>query len=1013
MSKVKAKGYAQPTAASKKKGNRNEPVVTRSQSAGAGNPYQVLEPEPRSFSDPIVGEGISQQMAQGRFEDSSFQPGTTYGLSNQPPGTYLPFNTANPYTPSMAQAPLVSSSAQRALDQWDDGQVEGGVSAAAQEQTFDSPENQEDVETLYRRMSNLSPIGQGTKLQQSSSVQQEMAPVMSTEEKLLKMMKSVLQRIEDLEDLQSTKSRSGKGSPKAKTALPSAAAPVQRQTQPSTGAQSRLPFPSQDVRNYVPTNFGGNANVASTGINVPVAPAVAAPAQAADDPANPYSFASYQAWHKAMYPEGTTGKDPFDTAGLGQKGLRSGTGNQPLTANAGGGGPPDDDDGSDNGSGGPPKGPRRPLGPDRPPSRNRRPPSPPRRRSETRDTENTYRSSKLRLKAADIGYWDPHGTAKDDDKFKPERLSVNLFIRRLERLARRFSEEEVCDNLYGALVHIGDWIETLAEEDEYYLDNLEGWIYLLRRDFSEPEVIVRAQAQAYSCADAKNANEFWTTKVSMLRQGGYKDEKDIYYEIWNALPRNWKENIEMRGSLESLRSELKRREAARGSWPSGKQRSNSNSTTDSGYSSYDRGSSTRNGSNDRKRGGSVGSRFDRNDKKSRKTYDSKNPSTACRICEEMGKPNKMHWHRDCPNREEQRKHVSKLNAILEGSQSDDDHSSDNHVPKQSDSGDSESSGSNDKSDNDVSTKTISRIHTNDVIHRVQSDLFQPSTFASPQVFQAQLKEGVAYGQGNMFKFHGPVLTYIKTSAKGKAYRICVDSGCGPVIGNRNFILKTFPNHPVLQREGFSTLRIKAGLGQGEYEVLPDYVCCPLLFITTHGNLVQVNAEVHLTNSALDSNILFGTTGIRSNSMLMDFDREVILIKSECGTELKVPMYMTEERICVKDTQVVASEDLVIPAEHEGLVPVDLADLPDRDMWFSGRQWLTKDYYLKSANLMVSNQTKRIMVANFSDKSYTIKKGKRLGEVNDVRVRDTVSRHTLAEEDLRPFQKPKNVHWLED
>lgn len=307
--------------------------------------------------------------------------------------------------------------------------------------------------TAYQPQLQPPSFGGGPSAEsQNSAVLTELRNMM---QRVMTNTEELTTRVTDLEILRSSSSAS-RGSRQGDTQTET---PLLHPT-----PRQPVPLPSQDARNYIRSNFGGNMDA-------------------------PITSRTCQ------------GFEPLSNTGVPRAG--------PIRQQRGGGGDPGDDPSDDDHGDGSPLG-----------DRGRVPHHIPRqvRHSSGEAVSGSYSNDKQpRLKVTDIGYWDPNGTVREDDRLKPERLTVNLFTSRLKRLASRYSPEQVVQNLFAAMVHVSDWLETLSEDDNAELDTLDGWIRILHRDWGKPEVILRARAQEYSYKDSKSAMEFWTQKVSQLR----------------------------------------------------------------------------------------------------------------------------------------------------------------------------------------------------------------------------------------------------------------------------------------------------------------------------------------------------------------------------------------------------------------------------------------------------------------------------------------------------------------
>lgn len=421
----------------------------------------------------------------------------------------------------------------------------------------------------------------------------------------------------------------------------------------------------------------------------------------------------------------------------------------------------------------------------------------------------------------------------------------------------------------------------------------------------------------------------------------------------------------MHGTLDNLRTVIREKEIARGRWPS-KPKSNDRpereNSSDSGYSSTPRGSSKKRG------GGFVGG----GGKRSKDSDGNSIPS--CRICEKLGKPDQKHWHADCPN-----SNSKKLNSITE--------EEDRKDLSESEVASSEES--------DVShDEPVSHIYSEATINAVKNDTFQPFTFPQPKIFHSNVNHELAkqLGSGNLFRASSAVMIYVRSSPTSPDVCICCDSGCGPTIGSRAFVLKTFPEATIMRRDSETPLRVKAGFQKREYEVLPDYVSVPIYMVTTHGNLLELKVEIHLCDSHVEANILLGSSALKYNRIKADFDKEV-LIASDASTnkgQVKVPMYLNEKRKRIEYQPVKAKKDMVVPPGHEALVPVDLLNLPDRDFFYKGKEWFNRHgLFGKSPRALTNSSVTRVVVANFGESDMKITAGETIGSVSDFSSKSDV------------------------
>lgn len=302
--------------------------------------------------------------------------------------------------------------------------------------------------------------------------------------------------------------------------------------------------------------------------------------------------------------------------------------------------------------------------------------------------------------------------------------------------------------------------------------------------------------------------------------------------------------------------------------------------------------------------------------------------------------------------------------------------------------------------------SISHVYSDEVIQSVLLDNFQPKTFPSPRVFESVFKSSNDLGTGNVFKQNGPAHIYVRPTPDAKDIRVCLDSGCGPVVGNRKAIRELFPDAEVRIRDDMTILRVCGGWGEQEYEVLPDFIVATLFMATTKGNLLSLQCEIHLTDAKVESQILIGMAALKSNRMVCDWDKEVLIVPTVDDVRIRVPIYMSERRRQI-DKPLRAMESLKIPSGHEGLVKVDCSSLPKRDYHFQGKEWLNtrKGTFAKSANGVVDNETVRVVIANFGDNPITIQKSEVIGRVLDL-APDAAYSDIPETEDSRPYLSKK-------
>lgn len=297
-----------------------------------------------------------------------------------------------------------------------------------------------------------------------------------------------------------------------------------------------------------------------------------------------------------------------------------------------------------------------------------------------------------------------------------------------------------------------------------------------------------------------------------------------------------------------------------------------------------------------------------------------------------------------------------------------------------------------------------------MVSAVRQNKFDPRTFTNPQIFKSKWSSDTAFGKGNVFRNHGPAHVYICGSKDGKDVRVCADSGCGPTIGNKEFTLALFPTAQVQKRELHEEfpLKVKGGFDGKEYKFLPDYIAVDAFMVTTKGNLLQVKMEIHLSNAQIDSGLLVGTSTLRSNTMLFDFGREVLVAKEmRQGFHIRVPIYFNNKLASVNGIPLRAKDKLEIPAGHEGIVKIDTSQLPERDVWFDGIN-LGKGRDQGSVQVgssPVNSSVKRVMVGNFGNKAFTIKAGTILGHLTELTSEQKSSVCRISFPDNRDYFNP--------
>lgn len=284
---------------------------------------------------------------------------------------------------------------------------------------------------------------------------------------------------------------------------------------------------------------------------------------------------------------------------------------------------------------------------------------------------------------------------------------------------------------------------------------------------------------------------------------------------------------------------------------------------------------------------------------------------------------------------------------------------------------------------------ISRVYSKATISSVKANSFKPSTFDKPQVFQAEFQAKVRFGSGDIFRDHGPVHIYLRSSAKGNDTRVCADTGCGPTIWNRKVVQNLFQDATIHRRalHPSNPLKVRGGFDGKEYEYLPEYVAVDAFLVTTKGNLLNIKLEIHLSDATIDSGILVGSSALATERLIVDFKKEVLVSRNtKQNFSVKVPFYLNEPQGLIEDQPVQSTCDLLIPAGHEGLVQVDLSSLPNRSFMFEGR-CLGKGEdrpLVRCADSAVDPSVKRTMVANMSDKPFHMTAGRVIGYVSEMR-----------------------------
>lgn len=127
-------------------------------------------------------------------------------------------------------------------------------------------------------------------------------------------------------------------------------------------------------------------------------------------------------------------------------------------------------------------------------------------------------------------------------------------------------------------------------------------------------------------------------------------------------------------------------------------------------------------------------------------------------------------------------------------------------------------------------------------------------------------------------------------------------------------------------------------------------------VTTHGNLLQLEVEIHLCDSNVEANMLLGSSALKYNRIKADFDKEILIAlnSSTHNGQIKIPMYLNEKRHRVLYKPVKATKNMQIPPGHKALVPVDLSGLPDRDFMYEGKEWFDRDGLVGKSPRAIAN-----------------------------------------------------------
>ena len=75
-------------------------------------------------------------------------------------------------------------------------------------------------------------------------------------------------------------------------------------------------------------------------------------------------------------------------------------------------------------------------------------------------------------------------------------------------------------------------MSSLDPEEEILTESDDGWCELLRRNDGEPEHVARYQAREFPHRETDSWQVYVEKKLTLLRIGGYRVEKDLYFELW-------------------------------------------------------------------------------------------------------------------------------------------------------------------------------------------------------------------------------------------------------------------------------------------------------------------------------------------------------------------------------------------------------------------------------------------------------------------------------------------------
>jgi hypothetical protein len=240
--------------------------------------------------------------------------------------------------------------------------------------------------------------------------------------------------------------------------------------------------------------------------------------------------------------------------------------------------------------------------------------------------------------------------------------------------------------------------------------------------------------------------------------------------------------------------------------------------------------------------------------------------------------------------------------------------------------------------------------------------------------------------GTLFRAWHYATTEVSLSPEAKPEDICIDTGCGMTMIDRDFLSRQNPEAKVVTLNERVTVK---GIGSDRHDT-QEVVRLPVYFTaliprkageTGAGEsvLLGVYTECYLVSN-LRAHMLFGIDSLGRNCMnlLLDGDKPRMIMTACQNAEIPIRIKARTIQPKVKSRPVVASERTVIPAFSVETIPIKsvMPDDDDQDYIFVPSQ---SDARL-SAHVL-NSKIDWIVAKNYTARNLVISKGSRLGHIH--------------------------------